>query len=303
VHLQLSVSPSGRTLQYEAVDAVTAEWQALLREAKQALTEVAESPQAEAEWLLSEQLGIDRSQLRVMPRAPTHAERQQFARALARRAAGEPFAYVAGTQPFRCLQLQVTPAVLIPRADTELLVEWTLEILRGMAKPARVMDACTGSGCVALALADEAPGHRYWASDCSAEALAVAQGNAQRFKLDVQFVMADALQWNVELPSFDVITANPPYIAADDPHLPALRHEPKLALVSGDDGLPLLRRLIAQAPEKLLPNGCLLLEHGYDQAPAVQQLLKAAGFSQVTTRHDLGGNPRVTAGYWAVSHD
>lgn len=269
----------------------------LLGEAASQLSAVSEQPRDEAEWLLAELLGVDRARLRTVDDLQAD-QQQRYADWLAQRAAGIPFAYVTGTQPFRRLLLQVTPEVLIPRADTETLVEWALALLAVQPAAVNVLDACTGSGCVALALADEAPRHAFHASDCSAAALAVACGNARRLKLPVQFHQADALQLPPACPLFALITANPPYIAEGDPHLPALAHEPPLALVSGRDGLDLLRRLIDEAPAHLHAGGWLLLEHGYNQAQAVRDLLAARGFVQIATRCDLGGNARVTGGQW-----
>lgn len=275
--------------------------EALLQGASRQLASASDQPRDEAEWLLSELLGITRSSLRSV--AVLDAQQTaRYAEWVNRRAAGEPFAYVTGTQPFRRLTLQVTPDVLIPRADTEHLVEWALQILKPRTVPARVLDACTGSGCVALALADELPLNSVTASDCSPAALVVAEANGLRLKLPVQFVLADALGLPVGTPPFQLITANPPYVAEHDPHLPALHHEPTLALVSGVDGLTLLRRLIEQAPAHLEDQGWLLLEHGYDQGERVRALLSARGFSQVETRRDYGGNERVTGGCWVVSH-
>ena len=275
--------------------------EASLRAAARQLETVTEQPRDEAEWLLAELLGIGRSALRIHDADLTPAQQARYAVWLHRRASGEPFAYVTGTQPFRRLTLHVTPEVLIPRADTEHLVDWALQILSRQRAPARVIDACTGSGCIALALADEAPGHTVWASDCSAAALAVAEANAMRLKLPVQFVRADALDLPPATPHFDLITANPPYIAENDAHLPALQHEPALALVSGADGLTLLRRLIQQAPTWLQPGGWLLLEHGYDQGERVRDLLRDQGFSKVETRRDYGGNERITGGCWSAA--
>ena len=191
---------------------------------------------------------------------------------------------------------------MIPRADTEHLVEWALERIAawqaaGCADP-RVWDVCTGSGCVALAIAEASPPTRLLASDISPAALAVARGNAVALGLSrVELIEADGLDWPTPAP-FELIVANPPYIAEDDPHLPALRHEPRLALVSGADGLDCLRRLIAQAPAQLRPDGWLLLEHGYDQGAAVRALLAAAGFDEVSSRRDYGGQERVSGGRW-----
>ena len=275
---------------------------ALLTQAAMQLAAVTEQPRDEAEWLLAELLCVDRSRLRFFDEPLTPAQRTRYAEWLAQRAAGRPFAYITGTQPFRRLMLHVTPAVLIPRDDTGTLVQWALDLLKLYAPGAAVLDACTGSGCVALALADEAPQHRYMGSDVSVAALAVAQANAARLKLPVQWLRADGLRLRIQHAGFQLITANPPYIAEGDPHLPALRHEPTLALVSGADGLHLLRGLIEQAPARLLEGGWLLLEHGYDQAAAVRALLTARGFVDVETRRDEGGRERVSGGRRGAAH-
>jgi len=268
---------------------------ATLREATTRLAAITSNPRDEAEWLLAELLGVERAALRRVE-AIGRDVAQRFEHGLQRRLAGEPFAYVTGTQPFRRLTLQVTPAVLIPRTDTETLVDWALSLLAQRASPARVLDACTGSGAIALALADEAPRHAITGSDCSPAALAVARANAGRLGLPVRFIEADALALPGDTPLFDLITANPPYIAAGDAHLAALGHEPALALVSGVDGLDLIRRLIAEAPRWLAPDGWLLLEHGHDQGERVRGLLATGGFTHVGTRPDLGGNERVSGG-------
>ncbi len=275
----------------------------LLAAATLQIAAVSEQPRDEAEWLLAELLDVDRSRLRFCDLPLTLPQRARYQRWLARRAAGEPFAYLTGTQPFRRLMLHVTPAVLIPRADTEHLVEWALQILGSQPEPACALDACTGSGCVALALADEAPQHHITASDCSAAALGIARANAERLQLRVDFIEADALALPAGTPAFHLIAANPPYIAEGDAHLPALRHEPLLALVSGNDGLALLRRLIREAPPHLQPGGWLLLEHGHDQGERVRALLHAQGFAQVETRRDFGGRERVSGGQWRTAHD
>lgn len=283
MHLQLSVTAN-------AIEA-------LLQDAATQLSVVAEQPRDEAEWLLSELLAVPRAALRHAD-LPAPVLLSRYAQWVQRRAAGEPFAYVTGTQPFRRLTFRVTPDVLIPRPDTEHLVEWALALIKAHPRAARVLDACTGSGCVVLALADEAPGHEYWASDCSTAALDVARDNAARLQHSLRFMAADALQLPEATPCFHLITANPPYIAAGDVHLPALHHEPTLALVSGADGLDLLRLLIAQAPQWLEPDGWLLLEHGHDQGAAVRDLLQVQGFTEVATRRDFGGNERVSGGRW-----
>ena len=281
----------------------TAVLEGLLQEATVQLGKVTAQPRDEAEWLLAELLGVDRSQLRRIDQPLTAPQQQRFAEWLQRRAEGEPFAYVTGTQPFRRLIMHVSADVLIPRADTEHLVTWALQVLASGSKPPRVLDACTGSGCVALAIADEAPGHEVWASDCSPTALAVAQANAARLQLPVHCFHADGLSLPSPAMRFDLVTANPPYIAEGDAHLPALQHEPTLALGSGPDGLTLLRQLIVQAPHCLQPGGWLLLEQGYDQGAAVRALFEAQGFERIETRRDYGGNERVTGACWPAAHD
>jgi release factor glutamine methyltransferase len=215
---------------------------------------------------------------------------------LARRAAGEPLAYVLGSAEFRGLALRVSPAVLIPRPETEVLVEWALETLPADAA-ADAVDLGTGSGAIALALQRERPLLRITATDASTEALAVARANAQWHGLPVQFTQGD---WWAPLAGrrYALAVSNPPYIAAADPHLEALGHEPRSALTPEGDGLAALRAIVADAPPHLLPGGWLLLEHGHDQAPTVCALLQAAGFVAVQTRHDLAGLPRCTGGCW-----
>lgn len=218
-----------------------------------------------------------------------------------RRLQGEPVAYLRGWREFFGLHLGVDSRVLDPRPDTETLVEWALALLPALGEHPTVADLGTGSGAIACALAQHAPHAHVWASDASAAALQVAQHNAQRLQLPVQFVQGQWLQafapQQVEL-RFDLLLSNPPYIRANDPHLPALRHEPVQALVSGADGLDDIRTLIEQAPQWLRPGGWLLLEHGYDQAEAVQQLLQARGFAQVQGRQDLAGIVRCSGGQW-----
>ncbi len=282
---------------------VSAVLQQTLLDAALQLASVSDAPRDEAEWLLCELLGVHRSDLRVVTVPPTPEQQARYEAWVARRAAGEPFAYITGNQPFRRLMLQVSPAVLIPRGDTEQLVSWALEILATHDGRARVLDACTGSGCVALALADEAPQHAIWASDCSPQALAVAQANALNLQLPVRFKQADGLSLPEGAPRFHLITANPPYIAEGDHHLADLGHEPALALVSGADGLTLLRQLILQAPNCLEADSWLLLEHGYNQGEAVRALLRERGFAEVSTRRDYGGNERISGGRWNPRHD
>lgn len=211
-----------------------------------------------------------------------------------RRLAGEPLAYLTGHKEFFGLDLLVDARVLVPRPDTETLVNWALETLHGQQ---RVLDLGTGSGAIALALKTSKPTLDVHATDVSAGALAVARANAQRLKLHVSFHQG---AWFAALPDttepFECIVANPPYIAELDQHLATLQFEPAQALTSGTDGLDDLRHIIAQAPWHLAPGGWLLLEHGYDQAQAVRNLLTQAGFSPVQSGRDLAGIERCSGG-------
>lgn len=220
-------------------------------------------------------------------------QQEQFTLLCARRAAGEPLAYIAGRKEFFGLDLMVDPRVLVPRPDTETLVEWALEVLATTPSP-RVVDLGTGSGAIALAIKARRPDARVVATDRSREALEVASANAQALGLAVEFRRAAWLDGIDE--RFDLIASNPPYVAAGDPHLQALAREPASALVAGADGLDDLRTIISQAPARLRPFGWLLVEHGYDQAAAVRGLLADAGFSQVASRRDLGGIERCSGG-------
>ena len=212
---------------------------------------------------------------------------------LARRLRGEPLAYITGHKAFYGLDLLVDARVLDPRADTETLVDWALQALP--PSPQRVLDLGTGSGAVALALQHE---RRLWdvhALDRSADALAVAKANAQRLKLPVHFAQGDWLHGAQG--RFHAIVSNPPYVAQNDPHLAALKHEPLSALASGVDGLDDIRRIVAQALPHLVAGGHLLLEHGFDQAQAVQDLLGNHGFVGVQSRPDLAGILRCSGGH------
>jgi len=217
----------------------------------------------------------------------------RFTQLCQRRGTGEPIAYLTGSKEFYGLTLAVDARVLDPRPDTETLVDWALEVLSPLCAP-RVLDLGTGSGAIALALQKQRPTAQVTAVDASADALQVAQGNATRLRLPVQFRHGHWLQEVTG--TFDAIVSNPPYIASADPHLAALTHEPLQALASGADGLDDLRAIVAQSPDHLAPGGWLLLEHGWDQADAVQALLRQAGFSQVQSRNDLAGVPRCTGG-------
>ena len=217
----------------------------------------------------------------------------QFIALCQRRAAGEPVAYLTGRKEFYGLPLQVDARVLDPRPDTETLVDWALEVMAPLASP-RVVDLGTGSGAIALALQSQRTDAQVLAVDASTDALAVAQANGKRLGLPVRFQAANWLEGVQGV--FDAIVSNPPYIANADPHLAALTHEPLQALASGTDGLDDIRTIVAQAPNHLRAGGWLLLEHGYDQAEAVQALLQAQGFRQVQSRADLAGIARCTGG-------
>lgn len=255
-------------------------------------------PRLEAQMLLLHALGRapqDRAWLLahdadVLP-AATAAQLQTLA---SRRLAGEPMAYLLGRKDFHGLTLQVDARVLDPRDDTETLVDWALTLLPADT-PCRVLDLGTGSGAIALAIARHRPLANVVAVDASADALAVAAANAQRLGLPVELRHGN---WFEPLAgeTFSIIVSNPPYIAEGDPHLPALAHEPRAALVSGADGLDDIRHLIAHAPPHLLPGGWLLLEHGWDQAAPVRDFLATAGFAAVQSRRDLAGIERCSGG-------
>jgi len=256
----------------------------------------------DAQVLLAHILGRNRAWLAahgddLVPRT----QAQAFFALARRRREGEPVAYLTGLREFWGLPLAVSAAVLIPRPETEAVVEIALARLP-VDRDTRVLDLGTGSGAIALAIAHERARAQVLATDVSASALAVASDNAQRLGLaNVEFLRSD---WYADIPapwrgaSFDVIASNPPYIAAGDPHLAAgdLRHEPAGALSPGGDGLASFRRIVAGARERLAPGGSLVVEHGFDQAEAVRALFAGAGFRDVISQRDLAGIPRVVAG-------
>lgn len=260
------------------------------------------SPRLDAELLLAAALGVDRSALfRAPERVLTADEEERFAGYLRRREAREPVAYIRGSRAFRTLELEVTPAVLIPRPETETLVDVALEALAaGAAAEPLVLDVGTGSGCIALALAAENPFVRVIATDVDAAALEVARGNAASHGLEgrVRFVRSDLYAGLPGASRFDLIVCNPPYIpaaeyAALEPNVRDF--EPRLALYGGEDGLDLFRRLVPGAITFLRPGGTLAVEIGAGQAAAVRALLEGAGFADVVERADLGGVPRVVS--------
>jgi len=273
----------------------------------------------DAQLLLGAVIGQSRTWLMAHDDAGlSPAQQLQWLGWLHRRAAGEPLAYILGHKEFFGLDLAVSPDVLVPRPDTETLVEWALAVLDSDfpasvahesplespldAAAPRVLDLGTGSGAIALAILHSRPHAQVTAVDASAAALATAQANADRLGLPLRCLLgswfAAVHTGEKDAPEqFDLIVSNPPYIAEDDPHMAALGHEPRQALTAGPDGLDDLRAIIRAAPAHLPPGGWLLLEHGYDQAVAVAQLLREAGFANVSTRFDLGGQPRCTGGH------
>ena len=251
----------------------------------------------DAQLLLAHQLGRPRAWLLAHDEARI-ADSPALMALLARRAVGEPLAYLVGEREFHGLMLHVTPDVLVPRPDTETLVDWALELLASLPAPC-IVDLGTGSGAIALALKQGCPRATVYATDASEAALAVARANGTRLSLPVTWHGGDWWQALSPALSFDLAVANPPYIAPGDPHLAALRHEPQAALVAdGDrgDGLAAIDCIVAGAPARLHPGAWLLLEHGYDQAEAVCERLRKAGFVAVATRTDLTRQPRVSGG-------
>ena len=232
-----------------------------------------------------------------------HAQLEQFQNFTQRRLNLEPVAYILGCKEFFGLTLRISKQVLDPRPDTETLVMWALETLNTALSTTpntspSVMDLGTGSGAVALAIQHARPDAHVQALDCSANALELAQLNAQQLNLNVKFRQGSWLEGVYD--TFDLIVSNPPYIRTGDAHLPALRHEPALALVSGTDGLHAIKQIVSSAAACLKPGGWVLLEHGFDQAQSTRNLLAEAGFKNVQSRHDLAGIERCSGGQKAL---
>lgn len=267
---------------------------------REALQLDAAGARLEVELLMRHVLQVDRARFIAHPELADRAARSPAYRALlGRRAAGEPIAYLLGTREFYGRSFEVDPAVLIPRPETELLVDLALERLPTDA-PAQVLDVGTGSGCIAISIAIERPQASVIAVDVSAGALAVATRNAARLHArNVRIALGDGYTPVADL-GFDVIVSNPPYVARGDAHLTRgdLRFEPQLALVGGSDGLSVLRMLIEAGGACLRAGGWLLLEHGFDQADAVRELMRRAGFDDVCTHADLAEVARVSGGRW-----
>lgn len=257
-------------------------------------------PRLDARLLMQHLLGITHAQFLADPdRRLSGEEVEAFMTLVLRRERGEPVAYLVGEKDFYSRSFKVTADVLIPRPDTELIVTLALKRLKTLTWP-RVLDLGTGSGAIAVTIACEHPEAAVLAVDVSAAALTVARENADRHGGKVSFLESD---WFAALgdEKFDLIVSNPPYVAARDPHLlqDGLPFEPDLALTDGADGLSCIRRIVAEAPAHLLPGGQLLIEHGYDQAAAVRDLLAAGPFAEISTWQDLSGNDRVSGAFLA----
>lgn len=258
----------------------------------------------EAQMLLAHVLGQSRVWLIAHDTdTVTAVQAAEFNKLCMARTEGQPMAYLIGRREFMDLDLEVNPSVLIPRPETELLVQLVVDHLQGVDRPTRMLDLGTGSGAIALAVANACPNTRVSATDISGSALAVAHRNAQRLELDVDFFQGswfEPFELMPERPEFDVIASNPPYIRAGDHHLTKgdLRFEPVSALTDGSDGLSAYRIISAQAKVFLKSGGCLWFEHGFDQSQAVQSILLDQGFDSPKTLQDLAGLPRVTGAFY-----
>lgn len=259
-----------------------------------ALSATSDSPRLDIELLIMHCCNLTREALFTHPHyTPTQTQRDCITRAVERRRQGEPIAYLIGYKPFWNAELVVTPDVLIPRPETEHLIEWALNTF-SEKDTLTVADLGVGSGAIAISLASEKPHWAIHATDASKQALHVAQQNAKKIALNnIHFFQG---HWLQALPdkNYDLIISNPPYIRADDPHLKNLRFEPIDALISGKDGLDAIRDIIQTAPPYLKPGGYLAFEHGFDQAEQVQQLLRDAQYNNIETHHDLADLPRFT---------
>ncbi len=271
-----------------------------LAEAVSALREASESPLLDAEVLLCKVLDKGRSYLRAWPDAIISAGQHQAYQVLVNdRRQGKPLAYIIGTREFWSRDFQVSPDVLIPRPDTELLIELSLALIP-TNQPFRIIDLGTGSGIIAITLAAERPHAQLFATDISAAALACAKDNAAKHKVEhIQLYQSNWFE-NVPDGKFDLIVSNPPYLAEDDEHLRQgdLRFEPKTALISTQQGLNSIKTIAESARDRLEMGGFLLIEHGYNQEAEVQSIFSNMGFQAVQTHTDLSGQPRATSGQY-----
>ncbi|MCR9262250.1 MAG: peptide chain release factor N(5)-glutamine methyltransferase [Pseudomonadaceae bacterium] len=262
---------------------------------RQWLQQTSDLPLIECELLLGEVMVLSRAQILAYPdRAIPANALQQLQPTIEQLRAGQPFAYITGEREFWGLNFRVTADVLIPRPETELLVELVVELA---PQGGNVVDLGTGSGAIAIAVKSERPDLAVTAVDKSGAALKIARHNACRLKADIAFHQQSWLQGSNAV--WDIVVSNPPYIAERDPHLAALRAEPRLALVAGTDGLDAIRQIIPAASKQMHQNGYLLIEHGFDQAESVQQLMSVAGLANVHSRKDLAGINRVTLAQYA----
>lgn len=273
----------------------------LLQEASSRLHSSSDSPRLDAELILAYCLNKDRTYLHTWPeQAPDNPLVERFWQYIEKRLDQYPVAYITGRQSFWSFELNVTPEVLIPRPETELLVETALTLLKNQQQP-KILDLGTGSGAIALALASERTDAELVATDKSAAALEVARQNAVTLELSprIRFIQSDWFE-NIGNEKFDLIVSNPPYIDPDDGHLTgSIRHEPQCALVAQQHGYDDLIKLIKAAPHFLEKDGWLLLEHGFEQAEKTRDCLTSAGFKQVNTGKDLAGQDRISFGQLA----
>jgi release factor glutamine methyltransferase len=276
--------------------------QNLLEQATQQLSNRSDSARLDAEVLMAHCLQRSRSFLRAWPEHRlSEAQADHYRQLIGQRCEGMPVAYLTGSREFWSREFLVNPDVLIPRADSELLIELSLQRIDAQ-QSARILDLGTGSGILAITLAAERRDAMVFAVDASRPALNVARANAERMQVDnVHFLCSDWLQ-GVQS-RFDLIISNPPYIDADDPHLlhDGLPFEPQSALISAENGLRDLRLIAEQARDHLAPQAWLLMEHGFQQGPALQKLLNSLNYQHVATFADLSGHPRVTGGLWNAS--
>ncbi len=269
-----------------------------LKYAEQKLNKATSTPRLDAEILLLHTLKINKTKLYTHPEAPiTENNLITLEQILTQRLSGIPVAYILGEKEFWSMTFKVTPDVLIPRPETEHLIEITLSLL-DTHKPQTVLELGTGSGIIAITLAKECPLWKIIACDNSIPALSIARENAKHLlppNTNLSFCKSN---WFSDIPpqTFSAIISNPPYIPENDPHLPALQYEPISALTSGTDGLDDIRTLITQSPSYLNSDGILLLEHGYDQGKVIRETLKETNFTEIKTYADLAGQERVTVG-------
>jgi release factor glutamine methyltransferase len=269
-----------------------------LTSATQQLDTISDTALLDAEVLLCHILKKNRSHLRAWPeKALSLEEHNKFQQLLDQRIRGEPIAYISGKKEFWSREFKVSPNVLIPRPDTELLIELSLNIIKNKVNP-RLIDLGTGSGNIAITLAAERPDSDIIATDVSNQALKIAKYNAKAHQIkNIHFIQSDWFD-NILQNEFDLVISNPPYIASNDPHLSQgdVRFEPDCALVADDKGLKDIRMICNHARDYLKSKGRLLIEHGYDQQAAVQTIFDEYQFYDITTHNDLSGNPRVTTG-------